>query len=179
VTQRVDIQVADSGAADDLSYVGMASFRAAYEGTCSAQELTDHLQQNFSAAVIREQINSPCCTYVLVTVDGLPGAFAKLRDGDVPGAIPDRPALEVQQFYVAPTQQRLGLGGRLMTAVLDVANERSIAGVWLSVWENADWATSFYLRHGFEQVGTTKFVMGSTVHNDFLLWRPATRNDED
>ena len=166
-----NIRIAGKDDFDAVSRVGTASFRAAYEGSCSTTELEGHLAKNFSESIVREQLRNPRVTYLLAVVDRVPAAIAKLRDGATPDAIPSRNAFEIQQFYVSPEHQRIGLGRDLMTAALDVAKNASAEGVWLSVWEKADWAIQFYVSCGFTRVGSADFPMGTTVYHDFLMWR--------
>lgn len=174
-----DIRIAVIDDADAVAEVGAASFRAAYEGSCSTEELEEHVAENFSASIVSEQLRQPGVTYLLAKVQQVPAGIAKLRDGAGPDAIPSRKPLEIQQFYVSPGHQRMGVGADLMRVAWEVAKSASADGVWLSVWENADWAVGFYLSCGFTQVGTTDFPMGSTVYNDFLLWRPVTETAGD
>ena len=68
--------------------------------------------------------------------------------------------------------QRHGLGGRLLANVVAFAQENAAAGIWLSAWEFADWATSFYKRHGFAAIGKVEFKLGAMIHTDLLMWRP-------
>lgn len=87
-------------------------------------------------------------------------------------AVPGEQALELQQVYVLPDFQRSGVGGRLIGAAAAYAQEQSADGLWLSVWQEANWAINAYNKHNFRVVGETEFVLGSTVYNDFLMWRP-------
>jgi ribosomal protein S18 acetylase RimI-like enzyme len=174
-----DIRIAVVDDADAVAEVGAASFRAAYEGSCSADELEEHLAENFSASIVSEQLCNSGVTYLLATIQQVPAGIAKLRAGASPEAIPSRLSLEIQQFYVSPGHQRMGIGADLMRAAWDVAKSASVDGVWLSVWENANWAVGFYLSCGFTQVGTIDFSMSATVYNDFLMWRPVTENAGD
>ena len=87
--------------------------------------------------------------------------------------MPEKDVIELQQLYVGPEFQRFGVGGRLIEAVVQAGQERSAAGVWLSVWEQADWATSFYRKVGFAAVGTAEFCVGKTSYNDLIMYRPA------
>jgi ribosomal protein S18 acetylase RimI-like enzyme len=73
---------------------------------------------------------------------------------------------------VQPEQQRYGVGGYLLEAVFDYVREKAAEGVWLSAWEDANWAVDFYHKHAFATVGTTGFRLGETVYIDFLMWRP-------
>ena len=45
----------------------------------------------------------------------------------------------------------------LLDAVLANAGAASATGVWLGVWEHADWAKKFYFKAGFIEVGTHEF----------------------
>jgi len=52
------------------------------------------------------------------------------------------------------------------------AREQGCAGLWLSVWKDADWATAFYEAYGFRTTGTTEFRLGRTCYEDYLMWLP-------
>ena len=66
--------------------------------------------------------------------------------------------------------QRKGIGRALMDWAVATAREQGRAGLWLSVWQDADWATAFYQRYGFRQVGTAEFWLGRTRFEDDLMW---------
>ena len=81
-------------------------------------------------------------------------------------------ASEVQQVYVRTDCQRMGVGRGLMDAAVEASKQRGAAGVWLSVWKKAQWATSFYVGYGFSSLGETPFHIGKTRYTDFLMWLP-------
>lgn len=168
---EIEIRPAVSSDIDALSAVGLASFKATYGGLSSAADEVAHLDAYFSPDAVAREMALPDRRYLLATVDGQPAGLAKLREGDGPDTIPHSPAIELQQLYVLPDKQRYGIGARLIRAVVDTANN-SVRGVWLSVWRQADWATSFYRKLGFTDVGTAEFRIGKTIHTDFLMWLP-------
>ncbi len=56
----------------------------------------------------------------------------------------------VRHAYVRPDQQRAGVGGRLLTHILELAAGAQpprplLVGTWAAAW----WAVAFYERHGF------------------------------
>jgi GNAT superfamily N-acetyltransferase len=168
----VDTRIAGLDDADELADVGGASFRTAYGPHSSAQDLAAFVEEYFSPTAIRKELQKRDVTYLLATVNNLPAGLVKMRGGNVPDAIPAANVREIQQFYISPSSQRMGVGAVLMVAALQYAATNSIAGVWLTAWDEADWAINFYLKHGFSQVGNIDFTVGSTVYNDFLMWRP-------
>jgi GNAT superfamily N-acetyltransferase len=52
----------------------------------------------------------------------------------------------IRHAYVSPASQRRGIGGALLEHVACSATQRMLVGTWAA----ADWAISFYQRHGFE-----------------------------
>ena len=75
-------------------------------------------------------------------------------------------------MYILPAFQRVGLGARLIDAAIEHAIEQGRKSVWLSAWEQADWALNFYTKVGFRKVGTQEFRIGATAFTDFVMWLP-------
>jgi GNAT superfamily N-acetyltransferase len=71
------------------------------------------------------------------------------EDGELVGVIGIQPLSDVdliRHAYVSPGSQRKGVGGALLEYVSSAATRRILVGTWAA----ADWAISFYRRHGFE-----------------------------
>lgn len=158
----------DAGA---ISKIGSASFRAAYAGTASAEDLLAHLDEFFGLEPVSSELQQAGRWYLLASIDGEAAGYVKIRDSEKPESVPGRRALELQQVYVAPDKQRHGLGGRLIDAALNLGGFMAVDGFWLSVWEEADWAINAYSKYGFEKVGTTDFKLGSTAYTDWLMYK--------
>jgi GNAT superfamily N-acetyltransferase len=75
----------------------------------------------------------------------------------VMGIQPVRDVDLIRHAYVSPESQRLGVGAALLEHLASLTARRILVGTWAA----ADWAISFYRRHGFEQV--------SPVRKDELL----------
>lgn len=157
-----------------LADVGLASFRATYASTASETDLESHLERYFSVAAIRNEMSRPDQGYLIARVDQEPVGLAKWRFGYCPDEVPESNSIEIQQLYILPGNQRHGLGGRLVAAVIDIAERRAARGIWLSVWEHADWAIRFYSKTGFREVGKAGFKVGETLHTDLVMWLPLT-----
>jgi GNAT superfamily N-acetyltransferase len=157
---------------DVLAHIGSSSFREAYEDHSAANDLETHIGKYFTAAAVRNEIEQNGRRYLLAIVDGEPAGLAKIQKAACPVPGGDVNAVELQQLYVLATMQRHGIGRRLMADVFAFARESAAIGVWLSVWELADWATNFYARNGFIEIGKVDFKLGTTTYTDLLMWRP-------
>ncbi len=70
-------------------------------------------------------------------------------DGELVGVIGIQPLGDVdliRHAYVSPASQRKGVGGALLEHVSSAATQPILVGTWAA----AEWAISFYRRHGFE-----------------------------
>lgn len=77
-------------------------------------------------------------------------------DGELIGysvAMPGVDELHLLNLTVARRCQRLGLGARLLAAVLDQARDAALRTVWLEVRASNFPALALYRRFGFAQVG--------------------------
>jgi GNAT superfamily N-acetyltransferase len=64
------------------------------------------------------------------------------------GIQPVREVDLIRHAYVSPASQRRGIGAALLARLADPSSRRTLVGTWAA----ADWAVSFYIRHGFELV---------------------------
>jgi ribosomal protein S18 acetylase RimI-like enzyme len=169
----VDIAIRKASIEDveALAHIGSSSFRDAYQKHSDASDINSHIDGYFTVAAVRNEIEQRR-HFLLASVAGEPAGIAKIRKAACPVPGGDANAIELQQLYVLATMQRHGLGRRLMADVVAFARENAAAGVWLSAWERADWAISFYQRNGFTTIGKVEFKLGTTTYNDLLMWRP-------
>ena len=66
----------------------------------------------------------------------------------VMGIQPVRDVTLIRHAYVAPGTQRRGIGGALLEHLVRPGERPMLVGTWAA----AEWAISFYRRHGFELV---------------------------
>ena len=153
-----------------LSAIGSEAFSEAYASFNTANDISAHIQSQYSLAAIRQEMELPDRFYLVALFDDAPAGLCKLRAGPVPKDIPDSASLEIQQLYINPRHQRLGIGTALVDAVFDEARTSGLNGVWLSVWQQAPWATNFYSKCGFTRFGVHTFQLGSAEQSDLLMW---------
>ncbi len=166
----VDICNAGLDAVEILASIGANSFRDAYAAHSEPADLEAHVQEFFSVDAIRGCIERQESRYLLASVNRQPGGIARYRIAPCPVPGGALQALELQQLYVMAGQQRQGLGRRLIRSLLEEARQQKLAGIWLSCWEDADWALKFYRKNGFVRVGTADFAVGATIYCDYLMW---------
>ncbi|MRG59466.1 GNAT family N-acetyltransferase [Agromyces sp. CFH 90414] len=100
--------------------------------------------------------------------------FGEPHDADVAAAIRLRPTVELSKCYALPGVHGSGVSSTLMAASLDAARARADgapAGIWLGVNQENLRAQRFYGKHGFERVGTKRFLVGERWEDDYVYER--------
>jgi ribosomal protein S18 acetylase RimI-like enzyme len=173
-----DLQIREAvpGDVESLAATGQRLFIATYGDISGADDLVAHVADYFSEVAVAGELERDGVRYLLATDGQGIAGFLKMRRSTIPRSVPAESAFEVQQLYVSPDQQRRGIGRQLMDRAVGIAQEAPVQGLWLSVWEDADWAIRFYQCYGFHTVGTADFWLGDSHYNDFLMWLPAEAN---
>lgn len=126
----------------------------------------DHALNEFTSAKLASVLEDPD-EHVIVSEneEGLDG-FIRISSGNAAPA-PNCSSMEISTLYVQPRHQGRGLGRALLEQGLDYARAAGAPSVWLTVNSENDPAIAFYLKQGFEKVGTTHFVIrDQTYLND-------------
>ena len=92
-------------------------------------------------------------------------------DEDVRAAIRLRPTSELSKCYVLPGHHGEGVASGLMGESLEAAEAAGAEGMWLGVNQVNARAQRFYGKHGFERVGTKRFLVGDRYEDDFVMER--------
>ena len=101
-----------------------------------------------------------------------PIGYAMLTAPDLPGCTPSN--LELKRIYLLSICHGSGAGPELMRRVLARAQERGAARLLLSVYSKNPRAIAFYKKQGFDKIGDTRFLVGETAYDDFVLARSLT-----
>lgn len=168
----MNVVIADARDVRQLSEIGSKVFRDTYGGTAPDADIEQHVASYFGESVIAEEIVVPGVQYLKASENDMLAGLVKMRDSVVPNLLAGKSAVEVQQLYVAVDFQRRGVGALLLDAAVGHVRERGIDGIWLSVWSEADWATSFYRKYGFKEMGEVPFKIADVEYMDYLMWLP-------
>ena len=172
MSSRIRLVEAGAADADVLSVVGRRLFVQAYGNFSRADDIELHVAEYFGRDRVASELQNPDVSYTIAFDADAVAGFIKTRRGPTPAAVPVADAIEVQQLYVDAERQRKGVGRALMDRAAASARQEGRAGLWLSVWQEADWATAFYEAYGFQRSGTAEFWLGRTCFMDYLMWLP-------
>ncbi len=151
-----------------LALLGGATFLASFAHDHPGDALLDHIEQahgaDYYAAALADPANilligeTPLAApvgYAMLTPPGLP----------VPTAGGD---MEIKRFYLLSGWQGEGRGDMLMQLVKAAARDRGARRLLLAVYPENSRARRFYARHGFAEIGETRFMVGDAPFRDLV-----------
>ncbi|MFD1794157.1 GNAT family N-acetyltransferase [Ochrobactrum teleogrylli] len=104
--------------------------------------------------------------------DGLDG-FIRISHEKV-APVANCSAMEISTLYVQPRHHGRGLGKALLVQGLNYARTADAPSVWLTTNSENSPAIAFYLKQGFEKVGTTHFSIHEQAYLNDVFRRVIT-----
>ena len=152
-----------------LALVASGTFLEAFAGTLDGPDILAHCAKNNSEAKYAQWLTDPGYRIAVAEIRDAAVGYAILCPPDLP--VPNDPAtdIELKRIYLFHRFQSLGIGAALLGWSVTEARRMRMRRLLLGVYGGNDKAIAFYLRNGFEQIGTRQFLVGSTLHDDLVL----------
>lgn len=159
---------ADAGA---LSAFAARVFQETFAPDNDPNDMQIFLRLAFTPEKQAAELADPSVVYLIATVGGTMAAYALVRiDSTNPSVRGARP-VEIQRFYVDHAWHGCGIASQLMAACVQQAQVRGGETLWLGVWERNARAIRFYEKHGFTEVGSHAFLLGTDLQTDRVMMR--------
>lgn len=152
-----------------LALIGSATFLDAFAGVLDREGIVNHCAREHSAEAYTRYLRGGARAWLAEAAQGgAPIGFAMTAEPDLPSA--REGDIELKRIYALSRFHGCGLGKALLDAVL--AAHAECERVILGVYAKNHRALGFYRKQGFEQVGTRRFDVGGTLHDDEVLALP-------
>lgn len=167
----MELRPATSADVPALARLGRESFVAAFGHLYSEENLNAFLEQVYSEASVREEVEGEECIHRLADDGTRLLGYVKLRYPswyieDSPTGVSNPIALG--QLYTQPDLTGQGIGAALMEWAIAEARARGHDAIQLSVWAENFGGQRFYQRYGFAKVADIDFWVGDHRDEEFL-----------
>lgn len=152
-----------------LAELAERTFRDAFAGANSAEDMDAHCRKSYGAGIQLAEIRDSGRTTLVCDRGGRLVGYGQLRWSNTPDCVVAVKAAEIQRLYVDAAWHGKGVAQALMASMLGVASKGGADVAWLGVWEKNPRAIAFYSKSGFSVVGKHVFVVGSDPQNDLIL----------
>jgi GNAT superfamily N-acetyltransferase len=176
------VLVADAAVLSDLA---TRSFVAAFGAHNTPSDMKQYLDTALSVSTLTLELQDPAnnflwavpsttcaSTHLPISVSSVaPMGYVKVRRGEAPACVNGTSSrcVELERLYVAPELVGTGVGHMLLRHAMESTHQEGYQTMWLGVWEKNPRAIQFYLRHGFAEVGSHEFLLGSDLQKDIIM----------
>ncbi len=173
------VRYRDAGPADAAALGGLtrATFIETFGARYRLDDLTAFLGQRSDAATAAE-LADPGAAVRLALAGSTPIGFCKLAPCKLPIDDDGRRVIELQQLYVFGPWQGAGVAATLAQWAIATARARGAQDLWLSVFSENPRARRFYARHGFVEIRSWEFMVGTQADEDLLCRRRLDGHDD-
>jgi ribosomal protein S18 acetylase RimI-like enzyme len=168
--------------AAELHELAARTFGLANPAGTRQADIDAFIAEHLARASFEKYLADPGRILLLAEEEGVPVGYSMLITGPIadPGLAaivesaagsPADTAIELSKFYIAEQRHGSGAAGTLMTATLAAAVGTGARICWLGVNQHNERAARFYARHGFEILGTKRFLVGTVWQDDHVRAR--------
>ena len=154
--------------------IGKVSVEEAHRGSCSHEILKEFIEKNYNDETISRELSDDKNIYHIIKVDGVPAGFSKIVFNSEHKNIQQKNITKLDRLYLLSNFFDRKLGFTLLNFNIDLAKNCNQSGMWLFTWTGNNRAIAFYLRNGFDIVGSHNFQVTETHYNPnhqmFLLF---------
>jgi GNAT superfamily N-acetyltransferase len=169
----LSVTIRSAGVADAAALAAFAerTFRETYTAYNTRENMERYVADHFGLARQEAELRDPLTITLVAEEDGRPVGYTQLLRRAGPAAVTGARPVEMLRFYVDRPWHGKGVARTLMEAAVSAARSAGADTLWLGVWERNPRAIAFYLKSGFEDVGTQVFVLGADHQRDRVLAR--------
>jgi ribosomal protein S18 acetylase RimI-like enzyme len=155
----------------DLLRIAEFTFRSAWQQLNDPHHFEKYCRDNFTMErILLEYEDANNRFFFLVEDEVRVGYFKLILDCKPPDYV-DATGLQIARLYLVPEAQCRGIGGKVLAFATELAHEKLVGCIWLSVWKRAPQSIRFYQKNGFEIFGEEIFWVGDDPQIDWLMWK--------
>lgn len=152
-----------------LQTIGRQTFTETFAAFNSAENLSQYLEQSFSAEKLTEELTNTASAFYFAENDGQFIGYLKINFGQAQTELNDEQALEIERIYVLQQYHGKKVGQLLYEKAIQIAMEMKKQYVWLGVWEENKRALQFYRKNGFVEFDKHIFSLGDDEQTDIMM----------
>ncbi len=167
----VEIEIADIGFAEELVQFWKKSFLAAYSDIHSEENIQAYFSSCYTVEEASNILISKNYECLKANRDQQTVGISIVNDRKCP-LNTELNAIELKHLYLLPSEYGSGLAHEMMDEVFQRAKKAGKSHIWLSVSKLNQRAQRFYMKLGFEQLGTGADIhVGDEVLHSLVLIR--------
>lgn len=161
----ISIVKANASHVQTILTIGKISVEEAHRSSCDATVLGQYIEKNYNTQSIQEELSDDKNIYHILYVDDNPAGFSKIILNVAHPNIVQKNSTKLDRIYLLSEYFDRKLGLELLQFNINLAKNNNQSGMWLFTWVGNTRAINFYLKLGFQIIGSHNFQVTETHYN--------------
>jgi len=148
-----------------LADIGKRTFMASHGHSAPPADIAGYVQEKFNEETLKAELSNANNIFHLIYHEQRPAGYSKIILNAAHPAIPLKNVTKLERLYLLQDFYNLKLGYELYQFNVNLSRKNNQAGMWLFVWKENHRAIDFYMRAGFEPIGSFDFQISPTHSN--------------
>ena len=164
----IEIREAKQEEAELIARISRTTFQETFGPVNTAEDMQLFLDEQFTLQQLMEECGKPGHRHYLAWYEDQPAGYMFIKYRSHPSLLTDK-AMEISRIYCLSAFQGKGIGKALLLEAMKAARVKNYSTIWLGVWKENKKAITFYQSFGFRTFGTTDFLLGKDLQQDWLM----------
>lgn len=164
----ITIREANKDEAALIAKISRSTFQETFGPVNTEKDMQLFLDEQFTMQQLVEEVGKPGHRHFLAWYQDQPAGYLFIKYRSHPALLTDA-AIEISRIYCLAAFQGKGIGKALMLEAMKEGRTNDCSTVWLGVWKENKKALTFYQSFGFDIFGTTDFLLGMDMQQDWLM----------
>ena len=166
----INIKTANETDLDLLALLGRVTYAESHGHFIEDKnDLTAYLNEAFSIAKTKQELNDPKQLYYIIYVDDLPVGYAKLVVNAFHKNVVSQNNCRLERIYILNEFLPLKIGQPFLKFIEEKARTLQYDTMWLTVYIKNNRAIRFYQRNEFKNIGELNYLVNGKGYENTVL----------
>ena len=148
-----------------LSAISKQTFIESHGQSASASDIDFYVNEKYSYEALKQELSNPNNIYHIIYHKAQPIGFSKIVLNSPISNYQLATVTKLERLYVLKAFHKLKLGQALFNFNVELSRTNNQSGMWLFVWKDNARALNFYLKNGFNIIGSHDFEISASHSN--------------
>jgi len=148
-----------------LSTIAPQTHMESHGHSASAEHHEIYISNKLSVDAFTNELSNPENLYHLIYVDEVAAGYSKIILNYNHPLVAEQPVTKLERIYLLKPFYGMDAGKQLFDHNVKLSKEQHQQGIWLQVWKENHRAFAFYIKQGFEIIGSFDFEVSPTHFN--------------
>ena len=148
-----------------LTTLSRQTFIESHGKSASPSDIDYYVNEKYSYEAIEKELSDVDNIYHIIYHKTQPIGFSKILLNSPISNFQMESVTKLERLYLLKAFYKLKLGQALFNFNVEVSKNNKQVGMWLYVWKENERAVNFYIKNGFEIIGSHDFKISATHSN--------------